>query len=790
MPLPYRSLSLFLGLSLLLVARRLHAQDLPVIGQSAVSTPDGSHADSDDAPGLLMLRLPLESRTSVIDYLGRNFPGAMLTSDGRLRLHGGQPEDTALEIDGLRFRRLTLPVAMIERLDVASAGYGPEQADVLGGVVGVTTRSGSNRWHASLDASNEFHELTDRVISPAVSGPIVRDRLFFAFASRLELASAPGVSDPFGIVTTAAGPDARDLGGALKLTFIPRVGQRLEGLVLLDDTRVDHGAPLGYEPEADPAYNQRAFAASVRWLGTLGKTVTAHAQMGFQSDRFEEMPLRCRSEGEVCDTVPSVVQRYPARFISGNWPRHRIDIAMDWEGAAGVEARVFESPRVRERVRATSRARLGDFGSRLRTTGDQITVFNGGPEHQEVTYANDPRREAPRFGWFSTGGSALTTVNTLESETRLFSRLWVVPGLGLVTSLARTDNFTIATAALLPQLGVAWDAFGGGQTWLHASSRQRTATDAETLVEFGRASPATQSCLWSPDTQRYDKSCVLSGGPFTGSVGLPCGPDGLNSEGAPCRQPPRLPRAWEHTVGIEQALGRGFRLDLDVLYRRAGQLSAMEETNRIWNPSGENVLGYRNGRAQQIMDYSAVPTASLRYLDATVAVKKAAGAFRLLAAYTYSPDGGTSQLQSSAPGRYFFSTGAERPHSLRAMLSYDLNDAALGLIYTLDSGAPLTRLFRNSVNSDNPNVRAPVGTNPGSNLNDPADDRPTRLPVVKRTNLQGRLRGRRLIGLDLDLYVDIINLFDRRQFAIDPATLSVIGPGEKRWTRLGLEYHY
>src|SRR5688572_27740191 len=178
---------LFLSFFLLpsLVARTVQAEDLPAIGQSVLTTPSRSDPDQADQ-GLQTRWLPLESRSSIDDYVGRNLPGAALDGEGRLSLRGGRPEDTSYELDGLRMRRLSLPISMIERLDVATAGYGAAWSDVLGGVVGATTKSGGNRFHAEVDVGAEFRDPTRLVIAPAVSGPIWRDRLFFLLAYQRE----------------------------------------------------------------------------------------------------------------------------------------------------------------------------------------------------------------------------------------------------------------------------------------------------------------------------------------------------------------------------------------------------------------------------------------------------------------------------------------------------------------------------------------------------------------------------------------------------------------------------
>src|SRR5438045_2320915 len=113
----YRLLFNFLFASSL--AHPAQAEESPVITQSVVSTPSRSENERD--LGLEMLWLPLDSRSSLTDHIGRDLPGATLNAGGDLLLRGGRAQDTALELDELRVRRLSLPLGMVQRFDLATA---------------------------------------------------------------------------------------------------------------------------------------------------------------------------------------------------------------------------------------------------------------------------------------------------------------------------------------------------------------------------------------------------------------------------------------------------------------------------------------------------------------------------------------------------------------------------------------------------------------------------------------------------------------------------------------------
>src|SRR5207249_6802992 len=150
-----------------------------------------------------------------------------------------------------------------------------------------------------------------------------------------------------------------------------------------------------------------------------------------------------------------------------------------------------------------------------------------------------------------------------------------------------------------------------------------------------RQRPVVKRCQWDADQHSFSKNCTFTGG-FAGTFGLPCGPTNVGPDGAPCSEPLRPTRAWEHTASVERDLGRAVRVGVDVVYRRPTALPVVKETNRLWNVSGADVIGYRNGRAETIVDYSSGGDTYQRYRAVTASARKQVGAFRFLLAYTRS----------------------------------------------------------------------------------------------------------------------------------------------------------
>jgi hypothetical protein len=118
-----------------------------------------------------------------------------------------------------------------------------------------------------------------------------------------------------------------------------------------------------------------------------------------------------------------------------------------------------------------------------------------------------------------------------------------------------------------------------------------------------------------------------------------------------------------------------------------------------------------------------------------------------------------------------------------------------GIRYVYTSGTAGRRLFFDPATGNYNSYRAPVGIDPGNNLNDPADNRTLRLPDLQNLNLQMRAVLKPLIGLDISLFADIINVLglrtaltqgtaDGRDFGL---TLTRLDPFR---VRFGLDYRF
>jgi hypothetical protein len=628
-------------------------------------------------------------------------------------------------------RHLALPLALVERLDVATAGYGARWADVAGGTVELTTRRESSCWHAGGEL---FHDFRDRVVSDAAasaSGPIVRDRLFFLVGIEGAMARDPVAGDiSFGV---APQKQDRALGAGLKLTWLPSARHRLDSLTILDGDRSDNGEGARVEPEAQPTFSTRTLFTSLRWMGLFGDAVTAQGAVGVTSGTVRESPMSCRWDPQHCDDVGPIRDLF-SETLRQNALRHETqqDRGLDLEGR--VDAFLFRGRRVEEHVQLSSRVGMRAFTSDSHVPGNNVLLVVGTPSGSEPIARDE-------FTPNHVTSSSLRTVHALESTTRLWKRLSLIPGLALVTSSARNSGgVELSDVLVTPHAAALWDVLGDGRWLVRASTHRRVDADLERFARFTIHQPVHKQCDWDPTTMQFSRNCRLLGGVSPPAGDMP------------------MPRTWEHTAGVERAVG-GYRLGLDAVYRRTSPLP---------------FTGFL------MQGLASSPRLHTRYRGVTASAAGRSGPAQFFLAYTLSRHDAGRDLPD------------DRRHTFDALASYDLfGHGWVSGIFTWESGRPLDPSRLDHVPGlfeDYPASRV-VDPPPGVGGNfDPS----SRGRAAKRFNLQGRLRGKRLLKVDVELWADVINVFDWGWVGVDDPFTFTTGfrIQEGRSVRLGLEYRY
>ena len=202
--------------------------------------------------------MPFNSRDQVFNQMVNQIGGAV---GGRIR--GGANNQTIMTQDGFDMRDQYPVTKASAAYEIQSAGYGADNATASGGVVNLVTKTGSNKWEFEFNATAENDTLrfgNDSrdspgnyyyLANPALAGPIIKDKLWFALAFETHYLGRGREADIEGILPTPR-PHIKGINkGTLKLTWQMTPRNKLTFLNNVDSAwNVNLKSELGVEQEA------------------------------------------------------------------------------------------------------------------------------------------------------------------------------------------------------------------------------------------------------------------------------------------------------------------------------------------------------------------------------------------------------------------------------------------------------------------------------------------------------------------------------------------------------------
>jgi hypothetical protein len=762
--------------------------------------------------------LPHDNRDVIFQQLPNYSAGVV---NGRIR--GGSSSQTIFTMDGFNLFHEYPTVKASAAYEIQTAGYGAENSMAPGGMVNMVSRSGSNKFEFEMEGTfdhNRLRLLQDDldsrapsdfyVINPTISGPIIKDRLWYAVNVEFLTQKTGRDSDPERILPDVP-PELRNwYKGTVKLTWQVTPRNKLSSITTFDEWWRWYAYGLGSDREAQEDSRSRKYFTGLIWDSILSDHAIFRSQAGVAWANTEDFPDSCYRDAATCDFNPATVQTYPKSLTYGNDTNHDQKPSTFVQLVNRLEFFFGGGKWGEHDLQLKDNLMLENDTIYRSVPGDAIYELNGSARSALTSFwANDPRLEDPRLGWFITSTNSLRNAFNVTDSWRPTRFLTVTPGLAYVS--ARAGNSVGDTVfqgnVLAPSLATAWDATHDGRTVLRASFSEYLDTEINAIAGQTLGGQVSQRCQWNDATAAYDKNCTYSGGQSGATVGSPCGPSGIDATGQECRQKLTMPKTWEYTAGAEREVFEGLALGADFVYRQYQNQFETLETNRIWNTAGTDIAtagGYRNGHAQTISDLETPDDADRRYIGLTGTVTKREGRLKLQGAYTWSRlDGtvlnGTANLLGDIAPRDVYLNGAlgdDHRHEVKLNLSYQVSRwLSASVRYSFISGLPYTRYFRNDVTGKYENLNARVGVNPGTNVNDPADDRELRLPDQNVLNAQLAFNFQPLIGARLETFVDWLNVLDSRTAT---AVTTNDGPSFGVETtrmpsmriRLGLRYRY
>jgi hypothetical protein len=763
--------------------------------------------------------LPHGSRDSVHSQMVNDAAGGI---NGRIR--GGAANQTIYTQDGFDIRGQVPTLKASAAYEVNTGGFGVDNPMASGGSINMVTKSGSNKYEFEFNAtadSNQLRFFTDATdaaaptyqyfINPLVSGPIIKDKLWFHFNTEAYYLQIGRQRDITGYLPDPATYRKWVPKGTLKLSWQVSPRHKIQSLTNFDFPNEYNRRPaLGISLDAqEDRRGQRIFQGLI-WEALLTNSLLFRSQVAFTSVPMHIFPRLCQTDPVGCDHVEAVLQRVP---VAQEYQNNRLHQRNDQHGLQFQNR--FDW--------FYTNSRFGDHSLQLKDSfyaeqdirrvarpGDALLEYTGNfLDAKTIYYSNDPRLEPARFGWNISTTNTVRHVGTLSDSWRPTRHLTVTPAIShvWVAGSNSAGDKVIGQGAFAPAVSLAWDMTHDGRTVLRGSYNQYVDLDVGAVSRHTVDTPAQLRCRVNQMTGAFDQECEYTGGASNATFGLPCGPTGFDAQGQRCQEKLRVPRTVEYTTGAEREVVSGLALALDLFYRTFRNQYEVRETNRIWSNTGAalgQTGGYRNGRRETVNDLGTPDAASRQYRGATFGLTKREGRLKVKASYTLSKlEGnvldGINNAWGDIPPRDVFLYGNlpdDHRHEIKTSATYQISPfISAGFRYRYYSGQPYNRLFRNDVTGNFDVYRARVGINPGNNLNDPGDDRELRYPDLQDVNVQLRVNLLPVLRQRVDLYVDVLNVLGLR-------TPTLLGVEEGRdfgvvrdrleplRIRLGLNYRY
>jgi hypothetical protein len=744
--------------------------------------------------------------------------GASNSANGRVR--GGLANQTIFTQDGFDLQEQYPTMKTSAAYEVLTGGHGGESPLASGAAVNLVTRSGSNKFEVEMRASFDNSRLRffledgeagqpnyKYIFNPTISGPIVRDRLWFFLNNEVNLDRDTRSVDPQGVFPDRPAFFKLINKGTFKLTWQVTPRNRLSSLNNWEApiTEWNRKDDFGVEPDAQERREARRLFTGLIWESLLSESAFLRSQVGLTYYGERIMPELCVTSPETCNDIHQIRQSTPREAWWGNNEIYEQHESVDLQFNNRIEWFLDTKLLGGHAFSLRSAFFTEQDVTRVSTPGNRIELLRGEEKISQVTYfSNDPRNDPAHYGWYIQAVSWQRHIASITDTWRVTRHLTINPALSHIwgRSGSNVGVEAIDTVAFTPSVAAVWDATHDGRTALRAAYSNYADLAIEDLARHNIGSRVSQTCEYNSSTGEYDRNCTWGGGASRSTIGLPCGPTGVDLEGRSCRERLRIPRTHEFTAGLEREVAPGIALALDAVYKKFTRQYATRESNRFWNQSGtalERNGSFRNGRNQTVTDLTTPEFNSRRYRGVTLALRKREGRLKAQAAYTLSELVGADGDYGDNPGQDVFLygyLGDDHRHEIRSMVTYQtLTWLSNGLRFTYVSGTPYNRNFFNTVLGEYNDRRAQLGYNAGVNINDPGDDRALRLPDIYSVNLQTRINLKPVIGQQLEFYVDILNLFAMRTFtSVTQTDGTSFGRGANRQgpmrMRLGLNYRY
>ncbi|MEL6348045.1 MAG: TonB-dependent receptor [Myxococcota bacterium] len=670
---------------------------------------------------------------------GRSYQSAVqlaagVTGGANANIGGASGDENTYMLDGVN---ITDPVTgtfslnfnfdAIEQLQVITSAFDPEYGQNLGGVINLIPISGGNtfefaqdvrytngEWGPKLDttyaadgqqlAPTDFdRSFTTILVNTTVSGPIVRDKAWFAASYQLarSIIAQTGIDLP---------RDYEEHSIYAKITLQPTTAHRLSLLFQSDPTTIDNidQTDRFVSPEAQGRQAQGGFVTTGQWDWFYSPEVFTETKFTVQKSWIETSSVPCTHNQDLgyhpCepDELENTIDYTTAgrlgtnqAFDSGN----RVFFNFDdrWRFVLGskisllqLEALGTHDVKVGINVDVLWRNQI--FGANGNMYYNDINNLSFNPD----TYTN----------WFWVEYSNPLSYSSFSNQLGLFVQDIYQPVPNLTFRYGtRYDRATfrndvgeeiIDVGVFAPRLSIIWDPFSDARTAIKASVGR-----FNNPGRIGIASFLSQGDLGAKlilgeffDDFTSDSSNVNTYSPIENTNFL--------------HDKTTIPRSDEFLVGIEREVVRDLAVKTFFNGKFTRNLWTFDEVNLMWDADGYNLIGSSDGT---FIPYSRLRTPDIGqrtyYRWDLIVEKVRSNRWEAQINYSFTSSRGTvlgtpsGFLAVPQQTEFYLNSflGTDIRHDISAGVSWDVpNDpwtTRLGLLMFLESGYPITRVYSN-----------------------------------------------------------------------------------------------